>query len=91
MPFILQYQMQAPAPSLCNSKRVHPSIVPTCFVFNKMIKVGSWRNGTVVKSASCSFRGLGFDSQHLYGILEPSVTPGLRILWIHWALHESSS
>lgn len=34
-----------------------------------------WRQGSVVKSAGCSFRRLGFDSQHPQGALLPSAIP----------------
>ena len=33
------------------------------------------RDSSVVKSTGCSFRGLGFTSQHPHGSLQLSVTP----------------
>ena len=34
-----------------------------------------WRDGSMVKSTSCSSRGLGFNSQHPHGSSQLSVTP----------------
>jgi hypothetical protein len=39
------------------------------------INIWSWINGSAVKFTSCSFRGLGFSSQHPHGSSQPSETP----------------
>lgn len=36
-----------------------------------------WRDSLEIKSTYCSFRGPGFESRHLYGDPQLSVTPGL--------------
>lgn len=33
----------------------------------KMLSIGAWRDGSLVLSPDCSFRGPGLDSQHPHG------------------------
>lgn len=44
--------------------------------FLESILLGAWRDGSVVKSTGCSFRGHRFDSQQCYGGSQSSVTRG---------------
>jgi hypothetical protein len=41
----------------------------------KVLKMGGWRDGSVVKSTGCSSRGPRFNSQHLHGSSQLSATP----------------
>lgn len=55
-------------------------------IFDRSLEVldMGWRDGSVLKSTSCYFRGPGFDSQHAHGSSLESVTP------VSWDLTPSS-
>lgn len=63
-----------------------------CFVFLIYIWLkhvlslcfGGWRNGSVVKSTRCSSRKPRFNSQHLRGGSQLSVTPVCSYLTLYW-------
>jgi hypothetical protein len=43
-----------------------------------------WKDGSMVKSTGCSFRGPRFNSQYSHGNLKPSVTPVPGYLIFFW-------
>jgi len=54
--------------------------------WNTMAKqqVGSWRDGSVVKSTGCSSRGPEFKSQQTHGGSQPSVMRSDALFWCVW-------
>ena len=43
--------------------------------------LGGWRDGSVVKSTDCSFRGPEFNSQQPHGGSQPSVMESNALFW----------
>jgi hypothetical protein len=50
-----------------------------------------WRDGSVVKSPGCSWRGPDFSSQQPHGHWQPSVTPVPRNPWSLGPRHASKT
>jgi hypothetical protein len=57
----------------------HSKLLTTIVI--KLNRYGDWRDGSVVKSTDCSFRGPEFKSQQPHGGSQPSVMGSDALFW----------